>query len=89
MTQMSRHQNQLHLCQAQASRIIYLPETEMKMEVTCIGGARAKENGWEQTCRSHGKDQMQSLIMQDSQDPAEDMEEINIEAKLLEIELRQ
>ena len=32
---------------------------------------------------------MQSLIMQDSQDPDEDIEDIDIKATLLEVELRE
>ena len=69
--------------------IICLPRTEMEMEVTYTGVAPAKKNKWGQASKSYGKHPMQTLIIQDSQDPDDDMKEIDIEAKLLEIELRQ
>ena len=81
--------DKLHLCQAQASRNYLLATIEIEMEVTHIGPAPAKKNKWGQTSRSYGKDSMQGFIMQYSRDPNDDIQEIDIETKLLEIELRQ
>ena len=56
---------------------------------TQTGAAPVEKNKWSQTNRNYGKDPMQSLIMQDSQDPDEDIEDIDIKATLLEVELRE
>ena len=70
-------------------KIICLPVAEIEMEVTHTSVALAEKNRWGQTSRSYGKDSMQDLSCKIPKDPNEDMEEIDIEAKLLEIELRQ
>ena len=68
--------------------IIYLLRIKIEMEVIHVGAALAEKNRLGQTSRSYSKDLMQGLIVQDSQDSDDDMDEIDIEAKLLEIELR-
>ena len=68
--------------------IIYLP-LETEVEVTHTGRALAGKIEWGQISKSPNKNPKQSLIMQDSQDPNENMEEINIEAIPLEAELRE
>ena len=67
--------------------IICLP-SEMKMEFTHTGRALAEKIEWGQTSKSHDKNLIQSLVMQDF-DPDGDMEEIDIEATLLETELKE
>ena len=60
----------------------------MEIEFIHTGGVPVGKIERGKISKSHNKNLVQSLIIQDSQDPDEDMEEIDIEVILLEAELR-